>query len=631
MTEPTSAIKKSAVKESSPQQISIQGNEGDYAAPLNMAMLATGRNHNAILQLQRSVGNRTTQKLLQREGTGDTAPKSDAPAAGPEVVPTDLTKMVLSDDDYNICKGIYLSKPDWNYLKTYYIETAPDPLQMAKLWAFRRKYVVDLIKSLRSTKYPNLLAKSAGSNDASSDYDITLASPGNDNDVKAIEDFNNQVKADFGVQPGTIFDTNLYAKDYGAINQSDEFKDGASPDDTVPGHTAAMEQVEYDFQDVAALLKLRRYMDQAEWDSYVENMLTNIDVGKRGAVQRKYDEADGIYQIYVSTLLAQVREVLDEEQHGAEDESSQAEKETHAQEHQAHDLHVIGETHSDTVLDQSNQLYLARMSKIRSIQASTAQLEGQYGALETIGNITPEVQDLVAEHFENPVENLAERIEAERAQVKQLLAEAILYAAEAYISQGAIRHVVAGIQGAKLTDEQKTLPQGEQDAILKNKRDAANAKLDFNDLQQSFNEQLGDFLKDFGHLKGSTDGEFYIKSSKYIDRMLDVVLIMRGRMGASFPAKLGIEEATGKTFDQIVGLIKTLYSARGKPKVWPGEREAKSKGYMAEMGVVERPQLKGLLLNLGSEISALIRNQTPAAADGDTEMSFFQNRNTAFD
>jgi hypothetical protein len=150
-------------------------------------------------------------------------------------------------------------------------------------------------------------------------------------------------------------------------------------------------------------------------------------------------------------------------------------------------------------------------------------------------------------------------------------------------------------------------------------------------LQQSFNEQLGDFLKDFGHLASATDGEFYIKSSKYIDRMLDVVLIMRGRMGDTFPAKLGIEEATGKSFNDIVGLIKTLYSARGKPKVWEGERETRSTGYMAEMGVTGRGQLKALLLGLGSEISALIRNQTPAAADGDTETSFFQNRNTDFD
>jgi hypothetical protein len=49
------------------------------------------------------------------------------------------------------------------------------------------------------------------------------------------------------------------------------------------------------------------------------------------------------------------------------------------------------------------------------------------------------------------------------------------------------------------------------------------------------------------------------------------------------------------------------------------------------MGVASRGQLKAVLLGLGSEISALLRNQSPAAADAATERSFFQNRNTAFD
>lgn len=571
-------------------------------------------NVNSILSLQGLIGNHAVRRrMIQRDGAAEAAVK---PA-----VPDPLT-IQLTTEQYAKCDAIFKSNPSWSALKKIYIDSG-DLQTMAELWAFRRKYVVDLLLALRAGKYANLLGKSAGSTDLSSDYDITISSPGNDNDVKAIEDFNNAVKADFGVQPGTLFDTNLYAKDFLPISQSDEFKNAASPSDVGAAPIASIVDVENDTQDVGALLKQRRYMTQAEWDKFVDDLVKTLAPDKRAAVKRKYDEADATYQICVATLLQELRGDVAEEQQHADLEA--------AQENNAEELHEATEQDSDKVLEKSNQLYLGRMSMIRSIQANIAALESKQANLSTVESISAGFSSFFNKLFKKPDKGLGAQIEAQKAQIKQLLSEAIYFAAEAYTSEGAIKHVVAGIQGGKLTDEEKKLPKDEQTAILAKKRKEANDKLTMSEILQSFNEQLGDFLKDFDHLSHESAGTLYIKSSKYVDRMLDAMLILQDRKLVTFPKTLGIVARMGTDLPTIVTKIKELLAARKDPKMWADKREEESLKIMAGLGMRDVDSYKAALLQLGVEINGLVRNNMTAGADSQQELTYMQNRNTAFD
>jgi Domain of unknown function (DUF4157) len=98
----------------------------------------------------------------------------------------------------------------WNAVKEHFISDEPTMRQFVE---YRKTYVDSKINELRQ-KYPTLIAKSVGSKDLSSDYDITISTPRTGEDVEAVDEFNNAIKAEFGVQPGTLFDTNLYAKDF---------------------------------------------------------------------------------------------------------------------------------------------------------------------------------------------------------------------------------------------------------------------------------------------------------------------------------------------------------------------------------------------------------------------------------
>ncbi|HEY9867011.1 MAG TPA: hypothetical protein V6D21_22750, partial [Candidatus Obscuribacterales bacterium] len=118
--------------------------------------------------------------------------------------------------DYSWIKSTLKELKSWDKVKEKF---SRNQQTMWKLFDFRQWYVDSLISILRDT-YPGLIAKSVGSADPTSDYDITISTPGSGKDVEAIKWFNAQVRKEFGVEPGTIFDTNLYAKDYLKVEEN---------------------------------------------------------------------------------------------------------------------------------------------------------------------------------------------------------------------------------------------------------------------------------------------------------------------------------------------------------------------------------------------------------------------------
>ena len=477
--------------------------------------------------------------------------------------------------------------PSWGSVKDQFISDAPT---MQAFVDYRKWYVDEIIGILRATKYPGLIAKSVGSNDLSSDYDITVSTPGDGDDVEAVSDFNQMVKNEFKVQPGTLFDTNLYAKDFlrveGNIKQDPNLKqdvDLDQPDDEM-GKLSNLDQ------DVAALVKQRRFMNPVEWDKYTKAVVSSIkNSDERKAVLKQYEEADAIYQISAHELLANTKESLGKEkidlskvQVGKEEQEElnklpiAARKMVEKQLIGAEELHLITHENPDLILEQSNKLYVQRMRQVRQLQE---QIKIVYG--------------------------IPEEVRVLKAEVKKLLGEACFFAAEAYHSEGAVKHVVAGLQGG-------------------DNKQAALDKLAPEHILQSYNEQLGDFLKDAVHYSTEPAGKMFYRSSKYLFRLFDAVNEIKKRKEFK-----GIVLAVGDPADLAGKIDKELVAIR-KGKAPYSDKSDEEKNAAAvkfvneAFGADTNEGLKQKVLNMSIEFNQQVRNIVSSVADQKESGKYFK-------
>ncbi|WP_254565429.1 DUF4157 domain-containing protein [Oscillatoria sp. HE19RPO] len=523
-------------------------------------------------------------------------------AANPisDAIPQDSQSQVDQND--GSAETILKELKSWDKVKA---EFSGDASTMQQFFDFRKQYVDGLISVLRHT-YPGLIAKSVGSQDLTSDYDITISTPDSGNDVEAIKWFNAEVRNEFGVEPGTLFDTNLYAKDYLKVEENidDSAKTEQNPDTDLAQPGGGFGGMGHLSQDVAALVKQRRYMKQVEWDRYVDSVVQSIDDPEQQAlIRHQYEEADSVYQIFAHELLGEVEKELSaselehienhaslgkEEEEALKNEPDPAVREMLRKQLLNPDkLQAIAHDESDLVLKKSNELYLERMRKVRQIQATIREL----------GDGSPE------------------KVEALKAQVKQLLGEACFFAAEAYHSEGAVKHIVAGVQGAK--DPTK-------------KAEIMNS-LNPEHYLQSFNEQLGDFLKDLSHYAGQNSGKIFYRSSKYLYRLFLAVAELR-QYKLPHLESLNIEQQH-EAADKIAAKIdeKLVAIRKGKkPKENASETEKNEAAIAAMQGIlnVNNPdELKTKILKMAQEFNSKVRSQSTEllAPDRNTSKTYFQN------
>ncbi len=405
---------------------------------------------------------------------------------------------------------------------------------MWKLYQFRRHVVDGLIAQLHAA-FPKsgLMFKSSGSEDIESDLDITVASNPPGDDVKAMSRFNGDIKRKFGRPPGRVFDTNLYARDYRAIEDNmTQGRQGAEPKDSdidqPSGEMANMSGID---QDVATLMKQRRFLDEetftAMWQELRDSMKTKED---RQRIQQRFEEAEAVYLLTaqekveaiekkVEAKLAAVRksrELTPDEAKTfkAYDEAKQAFEKARTD----HDLRamqlllpefldLMEESFPDEVMETTDEQYAQRMTKLREDQALVSASESSHPA---------EGADCQQVHAGKTHAVWAAGINALKARIQQAQFTNIVFANEAYMSQGAITHIVAGAQAS--TPEKKA-------AVL--------GKIKPAELLQSTNEQLADFFKDMKHMEHAekaaapgterrrATGEAFVHASKYLSRMLD--------------------------------------------------------------------------------------------------------------
>lgn len=521
------------------------------------------------------------------------------------------------------------------------------------LFAYRKEVVDKCLSKLRKD-YPTLVWKSVGSMSWSSDYDITVATEGGLQDTAVVRGFNTILKTNFGVQPGTLFDTNLYVRDYADVIGKDAGQAADKDKNTVkntekPQKLRAMMQAG---QDMGALMKQRRYMSEAAWGEYMRATLGDIEretlANSGGSTEgdarraidellsttrKQFEEADANFQISEKRLrdkaaailggdkakvLAKLKTQAELIAKAAPDqaaaatrllqayEKAQGEKELKSA-RQKFDA-LLGETmvlaaassdvtdtsgtkseeevqamfdraealaeletsleeeDADSTLEASNLLYLEGMDEVRKLEAEAAALLKEADEkLEQSRTATPEGDVDVASLLAGRASSARTQAEAKLEKARTKAAEAIFFAAEAYHTQGAVEHVVAGIQGSKLTAEEESQARDEagrsgitaKEAVdefikgkQKEKQKAALDPVDAWSVLQSFNENVGDFFKDMEHYgkpknrPGDEDalvnvGKAFVKASKYLERMFDCVGLLKVKL--QFEGRLPFE------------------------------------------------------------------------------------------
>ena len=460
-------------------------------------------------------------KLPKREGTNEPEPKRLADVKAPV--------LTLGRAD---CKRILKECGNqWNNVKARY---KSDPETMWQLWAYRKAVVNEAIDDLK--KLYKFESMAVGSTNLESDYDIAVVSHGKDHkdgvvyDFEIVHAFNTAFVADYGVQPGTLFDTNLYASAKPAT-------DGATKKEPVTETEKAMKSMAEGGQDVGALVKQRRYMSWEEYDAYARKVTEEVrrQAGDKLAdvTMKQFEEADSLYQMSLLTLLEKtratarigrdrrpVRAVGRGRGRGAESKEllktlDELEKKIESsggvggQKELIAALEELEHEHADLFMRASNSTYVESVKGVRELEARAEELEAK-----TDRNEREELE-----------------LQGLPAKIKTLATDAVCYANEAYHSEGPMKHVVEATQAIK-GKAKKEHPNDKvaQKKYFDEERKKALDAMSLNQFLQSFNEQLGDFLKDLKHYAGKEfPGMGFYRSSKYLDRLLDAMILIGDR------------------------------------------------------------------------------------------------------
>ena len=485
----------------------------------------------------------------------------------------------------------------WDGVKAHYRDLAKEKSTaeaakafMAEMWWFRRMTVDKVMTDLQK-KY-DFTWGSVGSDNPESDYDLTVRTHGKkaDGSVKwdyqIVEEANGDLSEEFGgTPPGILFDTNLYAE-AAAAPQALSDEQQASP------AVKAMGAMKEQGQDVGALMKLRRFMEWDEYEDYKVKMLAGIAAPEdRALVTRQFEEADALYFVARAEQLTKAAEL---------DHDQQALDEIKAipltPEGQKKLLEMAEKLEHDATksMAANNAIYLKKLDQVRV-------LEKQYD----------EADDAVTKA-------------GLLARLKSYQADATFFAAEAYHSEGPLQHVVKAGQSSKLEIEGNGVTyesDAAKDKAIDAKKQEKLAGLSANQMLQSFNENLGDLLKDLKHYGSEPNpGLGFYRSSKYIERLCDAVAIIQPKLPAGSQAAFGDLTIGGMAPSQVQIAVAGLVEIRGEKKGFPAgpggpaDPEMEKQAYaIEEMGrifpsVTTLPDLAKVMKAFGQQVNAIVRS-----------------------
>lgn len=451
-----------------------------------------------------------------------------AGAQGKAPAPEDLALMakgaqdaLIADTDWQWEEDLKTRfKCSWDAVKGHFKEMKRTDAEKAKAfmsgyWWFRKLTVDAEMKALADLY--KFQWESVGSTNLESDYDISVRSHGVEGketvwDWKIVALFNKKLSDRFnGVQPGTLFDTNLYASAEPAPLKDAKDKSATEND---------MDAMAEAGQDIGALMKMRRYMGWDDYVDYQDAVLAEIGntVGAERneekkkllkkrlvAARRQFETADALYFQKLTQTLDNAGIKYDK---GIAD--------TPAGQKKLVAMIEELEKSPDKLMAATNAAYVAAMEEVRKIELELKVLDE---ALEALKDRTD--QPSVAKRAETQ-----DKRAAVMARLETMQADAVFFAAEAYHSKGPFQHIVqAGQKSAQEVKADSSISEDKQGAAIGAKIAERLKLLPITSFLQSFNEQLGDFLKDLKHYdeKSPFPGLGLYRSSKYLERLCEAM------------------------------------------------------------------------------------------------------------
>ncbi|MGC6515995.1 MAG: hypothetical protein ACON4N_16020 [Myxococcota bacterium] len=408
----------------------------------------------------------------------------------------------LSNVPRTILKSAF--KENWNAAKHTLVGKGTGPeMVMTKLWEFRQWHhdaILHRTKKVMDKEDGTDAFKKwamAGSTTLTSDIDINMKG---DNTEKAVAVFNRLFKEDgFMYEAGIVYDVNVYAQDFmqGATFGGLEDREGrriAGKEGAREGMDAggfdeasmagqAAKNIDTRNQETWSLVKIRLYMTEAEWAAHKQS------VDPDGNQAGKFLDVESRYSDYRKALFKQMG-VTEREL----DSVAMAEKT--ASEQIAAAAKVAGDkgrgvpagadpdAHADnTLMEAQNRVYEEKLRVIHKKRASlNKKIDTYNAAVKSERNSVAEVIDA--------------EISVDLKDLRQLVSEAALYSNEAYITDGAVNHVVVGLQAGQ--------------AIQQSKAESYHSAM----------ENAADVLKEFAR-HAEDVGEALYKGGKYLWRLAD--------------------------------------------------------------------------------------------------------------
>jgi hypothetical protein len=459
----------------------------------------------------------------------------------------------VADYPGNPEKAVKNEGSNWNRVKAKYANPVGEDV-MRKILRFRRGFVDSLLKQVIAG-FPGVKAESFGSKDLASDYDVSLGGPA---EHGAVTEFNKLFRKKWGKEAGTVFDSNIYTKGNYMPDVKKEEDGSKTITELTPIDSEEGKQLDYKHQDVASLTKTRKYMSKDQWNAYTAKILGAIaDAPTKAEARKRFVAADKAYQTWVKELHKKIiaLNLSDDQADAVFAQGKQKIKDK---------VKEIKAANPDAELEASNRLYEAKLKKA----AAKSVIRDSYAKGLIAGAETP---DQVKE------------LDKLTAEVKKLQGEALLYANEAYYSEGAVRDVV-GNQQAK-----HGINIAAQQAM------------------QSFNEQLGDALKDIAHYS-SNFGKCAYRSSKYVDR-----LVLAARQVSKKLSGVPVPPVT-KRLGPMAVKLKKIRKAGAEPykSMTDTEKSNAAVTIATKYGMKTVAKLKQNVIKAGTELNANARQQLQA-------------------
>jgi len=369
-----------------------------------------------------------------------------------------------------------------------------------------------------------------GSKTLTSDVDVNLKGTGS---IAAVTLFNQLFKTWLGwpSESGTVYDVNVYAQDFMeevAFDTEDDLEKKTAtltPRQEVELEGNAFARFAAD-QDIWSLVKMRTYMTDGEWQAYRESIVGVTAEGMDEEALQNQQELDNRfveaeYNYHESkSLLEKKMEEIDK----SADEIYAPMKANLAQAKQYLSDHQIEMMEEAPKMMAANLIYQEKLDDVAAIRLELRGL-----------NLDPETR---------PSE-----LEAAGLRLKNALSYAIIFANEAYLTQGAVHFVVIGQQigGNIRTEMQKKLD------VLGGKGGYAevNIKLSDEEHLQSMREQVGDTLKVLNNYAKRPLWQAAYNAGKYIDRMVKSAVPLIGTLPVT-------------SFDELVKVGKVALTLKGE-------------------------------------------------------------------